>query len=288
MFLVAVRVMTHIVEVEYLKEQLNLANLNLAVVDCRFDLNNSSEGRRAYEKDHLPGAVFIDLEQDLSSPISDHGGRHPLPNLGKLSEKLGKLGIDRETEVIAYDDQGGMFAARFWWLLKVIGHDRVAVLDGGYSNWVKAGLTVTKEIQQPIPRQYTVSQSEWGFVTAEQVKAKLGEPGFQLIDSREPKRYLGLEEPIDKVAGHIPCAVNFFWKDALTSDGFWRSKEELHAHFGMLDPNKEVIVYCGSGVSACPNVLALNLAGFDKVKLYAGSWSDWISYPENPVAQEEA
>ena len=152
----------------------------------------------------------------------------------------------------------------------------------------KAGLTVTKEIPQPIPRQYiAVNQSEWGFVTAEQVKAKLGEPGLQLIDSREPTRYLGLEEPIDKVAGHIPSAINFFWKDALTPGGLWKSKEALQAHFGILDPNKEVIVYCGSGVSACPNVLALNLAGFDKVKLYAGSWSDWISYPENPIAQEE-
>lgn len=280
--------MTHIVEVEYLKEQLNLANRNLAIVDCRFSLNDSSEGRRAYEKGHLPGAVFIDLEQDLSSPISEHGGRHPLPDLGELSDKLGKLGIDREIEVIAYDDQGGMFAARFWWLLKVLGHDRVAVLEGGYSNWVKTELTVTKEIPQPTPRQYiAVSQSEWRFVTAEQVKAKLGEPGLQLIDSREPTRYLGLEEPIDKIAGHIPGAVNFFWKDVLASDGLWKNREELHAHFGILDPNKEVIVYCGSGISACPNVLALNLAGFDKVKLYAGSWSDWIIYTENPIAKGE-
>ena len=281
--------MTHIVEIEYLKEQLNLANRNLVVVDCRFSLNDSSEGRRAYEKDHLPGAVFIDLEQDLSSPINEHGGRHPLPDLGGFSDKLGKLGIDKESEVIAYDDQGGMFAARFWWLLKVLGHDHVAVLDGGYSNWVKAGLTVTKEIPQPTSRQYIAdSQSEWGFVTVEQVKAKLGEPGLQIVDSREPKRYLGLEEPIDKVAGHIPGAVNFFWKDVLTPDGFWKSKEELHAHFGQLDSNKEVILYCGSGVSACPNVLALNLAGFDKIKLYAGSWSDWISYPENPIAKGES
>ncbi|MBM4761142.1 sulfurtransferase [Bacillus sp. B15-48] len=274
--------MIHIVNVSYVMERLNTDQRNFAIVDCRFALHDSSAGKQAYEKDHLPGAVFIDLEKDLSSPVREHGGRHPLPDFEKLADTLGKLGIDQETEVIAYDDQGGMFAARFWWLLKVLGHERVAVLDGGYGSWIKAGLPINKEIPQLSEKQYTpAAQSKWEFVTAEQVKEALNQPGLQLIDSREQKRYFGLEEPIDKVAGHIPGAVNFFWKDVLTTDGMWKSEEELQSHFASLDPSKETIVYCGSGVSACPNILALNRAGFKNVKLYAGSWSDWISYPEN-------
>jgi thiosulfate/3-mercaptopyruvate sulfurtransferase len=280
--------MSYLVDVEYLHAQISLPNSNLLVIDCRFSLNDPSAGKSTYEKDHIPGAVFIDLEKDLSSPITQHGGRHPLPDFENLTNKLGQLGIDQQTEVIAYDNEGGPFAARLWWLLKRLGHEKVAIVDGGYSSWVKAEFPVTSETPQLKQRKYVpVNQSNWEFVTAEYVKSKLGNCDLQLIDSRERNRYLGLEEPIDKIAGHIPGAVNFFWKDVLTPDGFLKSTEELRTHFGSLDPNREVIVYCGSGVSACPNILALKQAGFEKVKLYAGSWSDWISYPDHPVAKGE-
>lgn len=281
--------MTHLVEAVYLNQRMSSNHHPVAVVDCRFSLNDPGAGRSAYEQGHVPGAVFADLDLDLSGPVSEHGGRHPLPDIGQLTVTLGKLGIDRQTEVVAYDDQGGLFAARLWWLLKWLGHDRVAVLNGGYSAWLKAGFGVTADTPRPIPCQYTPAlQPDWEAVTAEQVRAKLGEPGLQLIDSRERQRYLGFEEPIDKVAGHIPGALYYFWKDVLGPDGLWKSPEELRQHFEALDADREVIVYCGSGVSACPNVLALHLAGFGKVKLYAGSWSDWISYPEHPIAQGEA
>ena len=282
--------MKHLVEADYVNERLSLAgNGEFALVDCRFALNDLEAGRRAYETDHLPQAVFIDLDRDLSGDAGEHGGRHPLPAFRQLAATLGRLGIDNNTEVIAYDDQGGMFAARLWWLLQSAGHDRVAVLNGGYSHWKKLGYETTSRSAPPAPRIYEpIFLSAQGAVTAEDVKSKLGQPELQLIDSREERRFLGLEEPIDQVSGHIPGARSFFWKEVLTSDGLWKSPDRLRERFGSLDAGQETIVYCGSGVSACPNILALKLAGFPNVKLYVGSWSDWISYPDNPIAQGKA
>ncbi|MFT0804059.1 sulfurtransferase [Bacillus swezeyi] len=254
------------------------------IADIRFQLTKPEEGRKAYMKGHLPGAVYVDLKEDLSGELEKHGGRHPLPSPEKLAKKLGAIGIDRHTAVVVYDDSGGMFAARFWWQLRYLGHDSVYVMDGGFSNWVKAGYDVTTEIPHPVQRDFELTLKDVELLNAKQVQGRLNREDTILIDAREPARYTGEAEPLDQQAGHIPGAKNYFWKDNLTEEGKWKSKEQLKQHYASLDRSSEIVVYCGSGVSACPNVLGLKEAGFQNVKLYAGSWSDWISYPEYPIA----
>ncbi|WP_223831665.1 sulfurtransferase [Bacillus swezeyi] len=254
------------------------------IADVRFQLTKPEEGRKAYMKGHLPGAVYVDLKEDLSGELEKHGGRHPLPSPEKLAKKLGAIGIDRHTAVVIYDDSGGMFAARFWWQLRYLGHDSVYVMDGGFSNWVKAGYDVTTEIPHPVPRDFELTLKDVELLNAKQVQDRLNREDTILIDAREPARYTGEAEPLDQQAGHIPGAKNYFWKDNLTEEGKWKNKEQLKQHYASLDRSSEIVVYCGSGVSACPNVLGLKEAGFQNVKLYAGSWSDWISYPDHPIA----
>jgi thiosulfate/3-mercaptopyruvate sulfurtransferase len=261
---------------------------NFVLADCRFQLGQQGSGREAYGKGHLPGAVYLDLEEDLSGPVGAHGGRHPMPDLGVLSLKLGQKGIDRETEVIVYDDQGGAMASRLWWMLRFMGHEQVYLMDGGYSRWVKKGYPVTDKLPEAIPQKtFGGRVKNRMLVVMEDVQEKLSWPGTVLIDSREVKRYLGEEEPIDKKAGHIPGAVNRFWKDNLDADGLWKDKEALKERFASISPDQEIIVYCGSGVTACPNLLALAEAGRPDAKLYLGSWSDWISYEGNVVVVGE-
>ncbi|MBY9078416.1 sulfurtransferase [Paenibacillus sp. HN-1] len=264
---------------------------DLVIVDCRFLLSDPEAGRSAYQANHIPGAVYLHLEEQLSAPLGLHGGRHPLPDPEALTEVLGRAGISSDNAVVAYDDQGGSFAARLWWLLRYLGHDRVYVMDQGYSAWKEAKFPVTDAQPIRIPATYvpaprpellaSVDEVRLASANAEAASSPL------LIDSREPRRYAGLEEPIDAKAGHIPRAVNRFWKDVLDAQGQWKSAEVLKTHFAGIEPDQEIIVYCGSGVTACPNVLALERAGYKNVKLYAGSWSDWISYEENPVATGE-
>ncbi|QGQ99361.1 sulfurtransferase [Paenibacillus psychroresistens] len=270
-----------------------MAPSELIIVDCRFMLGQPNAGREAYTQGHIPGAVYLDLEQDLSGPIKEHGGRHPLPDLGAFTLMLGKIGIDDTAKVVAYDDQGGAMASRFWWMLHFLGHTHVYILDGGFSQWKAAGYPTDNLIQpiytRPDPRERSFKprvQSHL-LVSVNDVKARLGNADTILIDSREERRYLGLEEPIDKVAGHIPGAINAFWKESLNDKGQWKTSDEQAERFKQLPKDKELIVYCGSGVTASPNFVALKEAGFDNVKLYAGSWSDWISYEENPVATGE-
>ncbi|MFD0694028.1 sulfurtransferase [Paenibacillus sp. GCM10027628] len=264
-----------------------LGDANIVIADCRFALGQPESGRGLYAKDHIAGAVYVDLEKDLSGAKMAHGGRHPLPDLGAFSILVGKLGIDATTTVVAYDDQGGAMASRLWWMLKFLGHSEVYVLDQGYTAWKAAGYPVTDEVPTPLPRTFSPKVHRSMLASMDEVKDKLGRAGTVLVDSREERRYLGLEEPIDAVAGHIPGARNFFWKGVLNEAGAWRSAAEQEQHFASLRDAEEIIVYCGSGVTACPNVLALTEAGFDNVKLYSGSWSDWISYEENPVAKGE-
>ncbi|WP_248929172.1 sulfurtransferase [Paenibacillus hamazuiensis] len=277
--------MKHIVSQEWLFER--GTDDHTVIVDCRFVLGNPDAGRRSYEEDHIPGAVYFDLEEDLSSPIKEHGGRHPLPDWDAFAKRLGEAGIGNESTVIAYDDQGGAMASRFWWMLKYLGHDRAYVLDGGYTKWKEAGYPVTEEPAAAHEASFIPHPQPHMLVGMEEVKQRIGRPETVLIDSRESKRYEGLEEPIDKVAGHIPGARNHFWKDSLNGQGGWKTAEEQRERFAGLPRDQEIIVYCGSGVTACPNVLALTEAGFTNVKLYAGSWSDWISYEENPIATGE-
>lgn len=252
-----------------------------------FLLTDPEAGRKAYTEDHIPGAVYLHLEEQLSAPVSSHGGRHPLPEISKLTAALSKVGINRDSIVVAYDDQGGAYASRLWWMLKYLGHERVFVMDEGYSAWKKASFPVSDHQAVRIPSQYEADVQKKMLASMEDVQNVVNAGGALLIDSRESRRYEGLEEPIDPKAGHIPGAINKFWKDVLDEQGRWKSTEVLKEHYEGIDPEQEVIVYCGSGVSACPNVLALGKAGYKNVKLYAGSWSDWISYEENPVATGE-
>jgi thiosulfate/3-mercaptopyruvate sulfurtransferase len=258
---------------------------DLVIVDCRYQLSDSGAGRAAYEEGYIPGAVYLHLSQDLSSPTTEHGGRHPLPDIAKLTDTLGKVGIDENVRVVVYDDQGGSMASRLWWLLRYLGHEQVYLLDEGFTAWKTAGYPVTNAAPPiRVPKRFTPRPQPDMLAGVEEVRSAIHERNAILFDSREHKRYVGLEEPIDPVAGHIPTARNRFWKDNLNADGTWKSTEELQQRFNDVNKDDNIIVYCGSGVSACPNVLALEEAGFRNVKLYAGSWSDWISYNENPVA----
>lgn len=260
---------------------------DLVIIDCRFSMGDTQAGRIAYEEDHIPGAVYFDLELDLSSPISQHGGRHPLPDMDKFIKTLERNGINNESRIIAYDDQGGAMAARLWWLLQYLGHSATYVMNEGFSNWKKSGYPVSDKQPIRIPQSFTAEIQHGVVVNMEYVKKATVDPSTLLIDSREPNRYLGLEEPIDTVAGHIPSAINLFWKELLDDNGQWKSTIELQDHFKDIPKDQEIIVYCGSGITACPNILALSDAGYTRVKLYAGSWSDWISYEDNEIATGE-
>jgi thiosulfate/3-mercaptopyruvate sulfurtransferase len=263
------------------------ANPDIVIVDCRFALADANLGRQQYEHDHLPGAYYLDLNRDLSSPVDLHGGRHPLPDDRALGVKLAAMGIGKQTLVIAYDDSRFAFAARLWWLLRYYGHPQVAILDGGYSNWVKAGYPVTSDLPPPseLGDFQPQLQSEW-VVDIERVRSIQNSNTHVLIDSREADRYLGNTEPIDPIAGHIPSAVNYPWQGVTTPEGFCLPIELHQQRWAAITPDLEPIVYCGSGVTACVNLLSLELARCDRsdqseqqqAKLYPGSWSDWCSY----------
>ncbi|BBI30795.1 sulfurtransferase [Cohnella abietis] len=274
--------MKHIVPVKWLLAR--LYEPDILIVDCRFQLGQPDAGRKAYEESHIPGAVYIDLEQDLSAPIGEHGGRHPLPSIEELVKRLGRSGISNEQRIVAYDDQGGAMASRLWWILSYLGHSSVYVMEEGLAGWQKAGLPVSADKTVIFPKTFVPQPRPEMLADMQEVKSKLGTVGVTLIDSREAPRYRGEVEPIDPVAGHIPGAINFFWGEGRRADGTWKNGDEQQARFADLSQDDEIIVYCGSGVTATPNVLALQEAGFTRVKLYAGSWSDWISYSENPVA----
>ena len=258
------------------------STIDIKIIDCRFALGDPDLGRQQYQTAHIPGAEYLDLNQDLSSPAQVHGGRHPLPDDRILGAKLAAMGINADTLVIAYDDSRFAFAARLWWLLRYYGHERVAILDGGYGNWVKAGYTVTADRSTPsTPGNFKPQiQPNWT-VDINLVRTIPDSPAHILIDSREPDRYLGNTEPIDPVAGHIPSAVNYPWQGVSTSEGFALPIEAHQQRWAAISPDIEPIVYCGSGVTACVNSFSLHLAGIEPAKLYPGSWSDWCSYQDS-------
>lgn len=267
-----------VVSADWLAHHLN--DRKVAIVDCRFSLTDASLGRQQYKSSHIPGAYYFDLNQDLSSPVEQHGGRHPLPDLDIFAAKLAQAGITNETLVAAYDDSRLAFAARFWWLLRYVGHDRVAVLDGGYQGWLKAKYPYTSLIPPKRSGEFRVNVQRDRTVNIEQVKARSDQA--VLIDSREGERYRGEREPIDSIAGHIPGAVNFPWQDVTDANGYLKPLHEQQQRWSGVQSASELLVYCGSGVTACVNLLSLQLAGRE-AKLYAGSWSDWCSYlPETP------
>lgn len=274
--------MTNLISIDRLKNRLKNNQDNTRIIDVRFRLDDADAGRKMYLKGHLPGAIYLDLKKDLSGKVEKHGGSHPLPDFPTFIKKLGNIGIDHETTVIIYDDGNDMFAARLWWLLDAIGHNKVYILEGGFKGWIEAGLEVTQELPELTPKPFKANFEVGSIVDMETVKEKV-EKGTKLIDSRSQDRYLGDFEPLYSKAGHIPGAKNYPWKAVLSEDGKWLKGEGLQAHFSDLKKDEEIIVSCGSGVSACANILALKAAGFQNVKLYPGSFSDWISYEENEI-----
>ncbi|NAZ09604.1 sulfurtransferase [Agaribacter marinus] len=276
--------LSYVISIQRLKHRLNNSQDNTVIIDTRFDLMNSDAGRKAYLTDHIPEAVYMDLEKDLSGKKQKHGGNHPLPDVEMLSAKIGKIGIDHTTTVIIYDQKNDMFAARAWWLFHYLGHEKVYVLDGGYERWKEEGNETTDVIPQLTEKQFIPNIRSDQTVDMETVKEKVMSKSAVLIDSRSKDRYLGDSEPLYARAGHIPGAENYFWKDVLSADGKWKNKESLEKQFANIAKDEEVIVSCGSGVSACPNILALKSLGYKNVKLYPGSFSDWISYEKNEVA----
>src|SRR5699024_2288417 len=270
--------MSVVVSDEWLMERLENAPDETVVGDTRFGLRDPDAGRKAYLQGHIPQAVYLDLDKDLSEKAARHGGSHPWPDMEMFAAKIGNIGIDHHTTVVVYDQQNDMFAARLWWLLQYAGHEDVHLLDGGIEQWVEAGRDVTTEIPALEAKEFKPNIREEDAVDINEVKEKLQNRSATLIDSRSRERYLRETEPLYKKAGHIPGAKNFFWKNVFDADGKWKGTAELGENFGSLSKDDEIIVSCGSGVSACPNVLALKSAGFKNVKLYPGSFSDWISY----------
>jgi thiosulfate/3-mercaptopyruvate sulfurtransferase len=252
------------------------------IVDCRFNLSEPDSGRRDYLTAHIPGAVYAHLNEDLSGPPVTDQGRHPLPAPAALAALFGRLGIDASKQVVVYDDASGSICARLWWMLRFMGHERVAVLDGGWVAWVMAGLPVNFGTEyNPGTRFHGSPRGEW-LVTLDQV-SRLP----VLIDSRDPARYRGEVEPLDRVAGHIPGARHRFWKNNLDETGRFLPPLGLRPAFEALlgqMPADQAVFYCGSGVTACHNVLAATHAGLPTPRLYVGSWSEWSADPSRPVA----
>jgi thiosulfate/3-mercaptopyruvate sulfurtransferase len=255
----------------------HLDDPDVVVVDCRFSLADAELGQRQYQEGHIPGAYYLDLNRDLSSPVAQHGGRHPLPEPTKLAQTLSEMGINSDTLIVAYDDSRFAFAARLWWLLRYMGHEKIALLDGGFKAWKAEGYPVNNTQSTPKLGQFIPKINPDFVVDIETVKARKDQPKVALIDSREPERYLGQTEPIDPIAGHIPGAVNYPWKQVSDEAGSVQIDQQTQRWTDLKDA-EEIIVYCGSGVTACVNLWSLEMAGIHQGKLYAGSWSDWCSY----------
>jgi thiosulfate/3-mercaptopyruvate sulfurtransferase len=264
----------------------HLNDPNWLVVDCRFELGKPNVGEAAYAAGHIPGAVYAHLDRDLASPITRSSGRHPLPSPQQFADTLGRWGMTRETQVIAYDADNGAYAARLWWLLRWVGHSRVAVLDGGFKAWTAANQPTNAEIPQRRMSRFDVNPDRDAWLDADQVASSLQSSKWRLLDARAPERFAGTVEPIDPVAGHVPGARNHPFALNLAPSGQFHSPEELRARFersqaGVDDAH--TIVMCGSGVTACHLLLSMEAAGKPGAKLYAGSWSEWIRDPARPV-----
>jgi thiosulfate/3-mercaptopyruvate sulfurtransferase len=266
---------------------LHLNDKDWAIVDCRFSLDNTERGRRDYVEAHIPGAVYAHLDHDLSGPkIPGKTGRHPLPDMRAFAETLSAWGIDSDTQVVAYDDLTGSMAARLWWMLNWVGHPDVALLDGGWSFWQRSGLPSRRSQENRPSRRFELHEVPGAYVSTEQVQAYGNDPRYLMLDARSTQRYRGEVEPIDPVAGHIPGAISAPHEQNLTSEGRFLSSEALRRRFGGLMksvPPENVICYCGSGVTAAHNLVAIAHAGLGRARLYAGSWSEWITDPSRPV-----
>jgi thiosulfate/3-mercaptopyruvate sulfurtransferase len=283
-----VRIFTTLIETDELERF--LAEPALAIVDCRFRLADTEWGAREHALAHIPGAVYAHLDEDLSGIKTGTNGRHPLPDPVRLSNWLGQVGIDGITQVVAYDQDTGMFASRLWWLLRWLGHDRAAVLDGGFSKWITEGRpTSAADVLRPA-RRFTASLRPDLAVSTSEVDELRHDSDWKIVDARAPERFRGENETLDKAAGHIPGAVNHFYMDNLEPEGTFLRPDVLRDQFertlGGVPPD-QAIVYCGSGVTACHDLLALEHAGLQGARLYAGSWSEWSSDPTRPIATRD-
>jgi thiosulfate/3-mercaptopyruvate sulfurtransferase len=263
---------------------------NWIVLDCRHDLMDHAAGRKAYDAGHLPHAQFADMEHAVSGEKRGADGvfrgRHPLPDMDAFVAQLRAWGVDDDTQVVAYDGHGGMFAARVWWMLRWLGHDAVAVLDGGYAKWTAESRPVSTDVPSVEPARFEVSRV-MPTVSATGIAASLPRHTLLLIDARAAERFRGDVEPLDPVAGHIPGAMNRPYARNVKADGTFRPPRELRGEFeAMLHgrPVEDVVHYCGSGVSAAHNVLAMAVAGYPLTRLYPGSWSEWVSSRARPIA----
>jgi thiosulfate/3-mercaptopyruvate sulfurtransferase len=267
----------------------NLGSPDWVIVDCRFNLARPDAGEAAYRKAHIPGAHYAHLDRDLASRPTAASGRHPLPDPEALRRLFSRWGVTPSTHVVAYDDAGGAIAARLWWLLRWMGHARAALLDGGFPAWQAAGLSLSDEPPVSRPAQFRGSPGHMPTADTDELERRLGDSRLLLLDARARPRYLGREEPIDPVAGHVPGAVNLPFQNSLETDGRFRDADELRSTLEPLlagRPREEVVAMCGSGVTACHDIFALELAGLSGVRLYPGSWSEWIRSPTRPVARE--
>jgi thiosulfate/3-mercaptopyruvate sulfurtransferase len=276
---------TTLISAETLQQHLN--DRDWVIIDCRFSLAATDAGFSSYRHGHIPNARYAHLDKDLSSTITYFTGRHPLPNFTTLVNKLGSWGIANNSQVVVYDDASGAFAGRLWWLLRCLGHDNIAVLDGGYKHWQKLGFPITTTLPTIKPGMFRAYPSKNSGLTALEVQNGLAQKSLCLIDARTPERYRGEHEPIDPVAGHIPGAVNRPFQLNLDSKGLFLSAETLFSQFKQIIGNKnpqQVVHTCGSGVTACHNLLAMEVAGLTGSSLYAGSWSEWIRNKNRPIA----
>lgn len=263
-----------------------LTDSDWLVIDVRHQLADVNDGENAYRAGHIPGAVFLHCDRDLSGPTTGSNGRHPLPDPAVLALKLGNLGLGKQTQVVVYDDAQGMIAGRLWWLLRCLGHAQVAVLDGGLQAWLAQGGQLSADVPHKTPVSFTPVLPQ-DMLTVDALQIAMESEDICLVDARSPDRFRGENESIDPVGGHIPGAANRFFRDNLNADGCFKSAERLRQEWLQVIGNRElksVIHYCGSGVSACHNLLALEISGLCGSRLYAGSWSEWCANPRRMIA----
>jgi thiosulfate/3-mercaptopyruvate sulfurtransferase len=256
------------------------------VFDTRHDLGDVEKGARAYAAGHVPGAYFLHLDRDLAGPKNGRNGRHPFPDLEDFAARLNERGVTPETQVVVYDDMGGNFAVRLWWMLRWLGHDRVALLDGGFPAWQKEGLPVNADVPAPRKGSFVPKPHAGWTVDAPFLERFHDDDSIKLLDARAAERFAGLQEPLDPVAGHIPGAVNRFWQKNLTPEGRFKPAEALRKEYEELLAGKapgQTVHMCGSGVTACHNIFAMELAGLPGGRLYPGSWSEWCADKSRPM-----
>lgn len=267
---------------------MNLKDPDWVVIDCRFELTDKEWGAEEYAALHIPGAVYAHLEKDICGPITPTSGRHPLPEPDVFLSAMRRLGINHNSQVVVYDATGGGMAGRLWWQLKFYGHNKVALLDGGLPKWLSEGRDTKEGVETNPNGDFTGKPNNAMVVTTDEVKAMLGSKTIALIDARAPERFRGEVEPIDTLAGRIPGAINRFYNDNLDKTGQFLPAESLKTAFEtLLNGHKpqEAVAYCGSGTTACHNLVAMANAGLPIPRLYVGSWSEWIRDPSNPVGR---